>query len=444
VGDTYVDSLPLIAGQVGYGEPGFHGMLGYEGKRVSTGKRTPEHPLSTHAPARLLFETGRRFASFRAEVALNDDVCGLDARASFLVFADGQQVAVQSYVRAGSAPVAIAADISGAQTLDLMVRSGRWEHAHAVWLDPMVSDRPPEPAPRRIADCLNRVEIDLPAVPPRAERCIATVVTPGFERLLDDLLGSLLTYGNCRDCLTVVFSVDGDEACRRVIERYGAMEISCKSRSRVNPTVKSVLYTAPLVVNTEHFLCLDADTVVLGDLRPIFGALDACPEGSVLVCREANSRAKTSLDDAISHIYFGRRSDFARILDSVDGEPGYTLVVNDGVFAAGRSALLELDGVIRSWTNAPAWVDERRDCFWRNQFVFNLALARLKCGVELDAIYNVNLNAQDVDLRCANGVTEAIWQGRRARVLHFNGWGRNKYPRWRNTFGRPGRTSSIR
>jgi hypothetical protein len=444
VADTYVDSLRLIEGHVGYGEPGLHGVLGYEGKHVSVGGRKPDHPLSAHPPARLLFETGGRYTSFRAEVALNDDVRSADAHASFLVFADGRQVAVEPYVRSDADPIPISAAIEAAHTLDLVVRSGRWEHCHAVWVDPTVSDRPADPRPRTIADCLGRVDIEVPPTLPSAARCIATVVTPGFDHLLDDLLGSLTTYGNCRDCLIVVLSVEGDPACRRVIEKYGATEIPCTKRGAINATIKSVLYTAPHVVNAEYFLCLDADMLVLGDVRPVFGALEACPEGSVLACREGNSTAITTLEHAISNIYGGRASDFMRILGSVNGEPGYSLVVNDGLFAAGRAALLALDGLIRTWTNAPGWVDERRDVWWRNQFVFNLALARLKCGVELDAVYNINLHTQHVDLRRANGAVEAIWRGRGARVLHFNGWGRNKYPAWRRTFGLPTRATFIR
>ena len=68
--------------------------------------------------------------------------------------------------------------------------------------------------------------------------------------------------------------------------------------------------------------------------------------------------------------------------------------------------------------------------------MFNLALARLGCGVELDPAYNVQLHTQNVDLRWVGGRMEALWNGRKARVLHFCGVGRGKYPEWRNLFAR--------
>jgi hypothetical protein len=434
--ELYLDALSPLETQVGYGVLGLRGSLGYEDKVVSVGAKHYEHSLSSHPPARVVFQIDGRFSSFRTKLALNDDVRMSNSYANFRVLADGGQVGIESYVRPGEPPRSLIVDISGARTLELSVRSSRWEHSHAVWLDPVLSEEAIQPRQCVIVDCLNRVGINAPAALPRAERCIATVVSPGFDHLLDDMLGSLVARGNCPDATVVVFAIDADDACKRVIEKYGATAIVCNRRAKVNPTVKAVLYSAPRVIDAEQFLCLDADMLVLDDLGPIFSAIDACPEGSILACREGNVRDATTLESAIHNIYRGRSADFARIVGSLNGELGYPLVVNDGLFAGSRTALLELEGLIRSWTQASTWVDERPDVWWRNQFVFNLALARLNCGVELDPIYNLHLQAQDVEMCCTNGRIEAFWRGRGARVLHFCGWGRNKYPEWRGIFAR--------
>ncbi|HET7237984.1 MAG TPA: hypothetical protein VFI76_03085, partial [Terrimicrobiaceae bacterium] len=105
-------------------------------------------------------------------------------------------------------------------------------------------------------------------------------------------------------------------------------------------------------------------------------------------------------------------------------------------------ALLALDGLLRRWPSAIAWVDERRDIWWRNQFVFNLALARLRCAVELDPVFNIQLNSQDVALSGDRETAmSAHWHGQRVRVLHFNGGGRKKYAQWRAEFHSRARTS---
>lgn len=431
----YLDALPLLEAHVGYGELGMHGSLGYEDKTVSVRRQPYPHALSTHPPAHVHFQVDRRFASFSCQVALNDDVREEVSYAHFSVMADGHEVAVEPYVRAGESPRTLRANITGAAELELRVRTNRWEYCHAVWLDPQVSETPL--AGSKLLDCLGRVEIVAPAVLPQAKRCIATVVSPGFEHLLDDLLGSLYANGGCQDALLVVLVVDGNSACEQVARKYQATVIRCRSHARVNATTKAALYSIARVVNAERFLCLDADMLVLGDLRPVFHALDACPDGTILACREGNGRGWHQFDTlghALCTVYGGREADLTLLLGTPDGEAVYSLVVNDGLFAGGRAALLSLDGFLRGLPHAARWTDERRDIWWRNQFLFNLALARLRCGVELDASYNLQLNSHEVEFSSQEGRVQARWDDRPVRVLHFNGLGRHKYPEWRNLF----------
>ena len=430
----FLDSFQPVDVQVGYGALGRGGQLGYEGKTVSVGRRAYAHALSTHPPARLVFDLGGRFERFRAQVALNDDVPRGASHADFTVAADGRPVAAARRVAAGEPPRSLDACIAGASRLELSVSTERWHQSHAVWLDPQLSGKGANATREVLTDCLARVEIELPPAMSSAARCVATVVSPGFGQMLDDMLGSLHAHGNCQDAALVVFAVDPDEACRRVADKYGARLIECRRRAALNPTVKSVLYSAARVVGAESFLCLDADMLVLGDLRPVFAALDACPPGSVLACREANGEGESTLLKALAEVYAGKPADLARITGRQRADAGYTLVVNDGLYAASREALLALDEVIRSWEGARGWVDERADVWWRNQFIFNLALARLKCGVELSGVYNVQLNSQEVEASVSGGRNRAVWRGRQARVLHFNGAGRGKYPELRGRY----------
>jgi predicted O-methyltransferase YrrM len=177
--------------------------------------------------------------------------------------------------------------------------------------------------------------------------------------------------------------------------------------------------------------------LVLGDLRPLFAALEACPEGSILACREGNGRGWHGFDNlrhALCTVYGGHEADLRRLVGIPTDEDSYPLVVNDGLFAGSRSALLALDGMIRAMPAAAKWIDERQGISWRNQFIFNLVLARLRCGVELEPIYNVQLNSQDVQVSYDGGRMKALWYGQFVRVLHFNGLGRHKCAAWRNLF----------
>ena len=423
----YLDSLPLLEAQVGYGDLGMHGSLGYEDKTVSVRRQQYPHALSTHAPARLRFQVNRCFTGFSCQVALNDDVAPGASHADFIVLADERQVAVAPYVRAGEPPRALVADITDAEQLELVVFTTRWEYCHAVWLDPMVSEEAVEVS-RTLVDPLGRAEISLPPSHSSVRRCIATVVSPGFEGWADNLLGSIRAHGDCPDARLALFAVDGNRECQRIASKYDAMLVSCRRRMPVDVAVKAVLYSVARVIQAEQYLCLDADTTVFGSLAPLFAALDAAPAGSVLVCREANHSGPYTIADALLHTYFGFPSDLHRILGQVNGEGAYPLVVNDGMFAGTATALCAVDGVIRQMPRAMSWLEERRGvCWWRNQFIFNLALARLHCGMEVDGRYNVQLHTQDVDVSSEGKRVCVSWRGQPVHLLHFCGVGKQKY-----------------
>jgi predicted O-methyltransferase YrrM len=431
--EEYLDSLPILEAEVGYGSVGLHGSLGYEDKMVFASGQSHGHAISTHPPARLRFRLDRRYGGFTCQVALNDDVPAAASHADFVVAADGREVAVEPYVRAGEPPRTLVADISGAEYLELIVRTSRWEFSHAVWLNPKLAD---SPAPiSKLCDCLGRAEMTVPPGLAVAERCIGTVFSPGFEHLADDMLGSLYANGGCQDALLLTFILDGNEACERIAAKYGATIVRCHARARLNPMSKSLLYSVARVVDARQFVLLDADMLVLKDLRPVFDALDACPEGKILACREGNSHESNHLGYAMRAIYGGSDADVRR-LGIAQEEEAYTLVVNDGLFAGGRASLLALDGAIRALPHALQWVDEHPTVSWRNQFIFNLVLARLRCGVELDSTYNVQLHVQDVEFQRHGSRMRALWRGREARVLHFSGAAKRKYPEWQSQFAR--------
>jgi len=284
-----------------------------------------------------------------------------------------------------------------------------------------------------MVDCLGRVDFEVPENAPAAT-CVATIASAGFETLLDDMLGSLAANGACGDAALVVLVVDGDTACARVASAHGATIVECTARVPSNPTLKAVLYSIAHIVAADRFLCLDADVLVLGSLEPVLAALEAAPPHAILACPEGDKRL--TLGEAFHRIYAGDAREAAR-LAMKPAHAAYPLVVNDGVFAARAEALLALDADVRS-LDAVAWVDDRPDVWWRNQFVFNLALARLDCGVRLDRAFNVQLHVEDVTVsrdddgrvraRCADGV-EAV-------VLHFGGVGRQKHPEVRGLFAR--------
>jgi hypothetical protein len=430
----YLDSLPPLEAQVGYGQLGTAGALGYEDQQVSVLGKPYPHALSAHAPARLLYKIDGRFRTFKSLVALNGDVPAGVSSADFTVRADGKLVAAGLGVVSGEPPRPISADVSSAQSLELTINTSQWNYCHSVWLDPKLVPAARGEKTQSERDCLERADITLPDGMPKAERCIATIASRGFESLLDDMLGSLAANGGCPEALLVVFVAGDPTSVAPVAAKYRARLIHCEPRAPIGISLKSVLYSVARVVDAEQFLCLDADMLVLGDLRPVFAMLDACPESAILAVREHNGRGFQNLGEAFRHIYLGNPTEAATLL--ADDVAAYSLVVNDGLFAGSRAALLSLDSAIQAMPELRVWMDSRPDVGWRNQFVFNAALARSGCGVELDSIYNLQLNGRDIGISRVAGRPQAEWKGKRVRVLHFNGDGRSRQAEWRGRYAR--------
>jgi hypothetical protein len=275
-------------------------------------------------------------------------------------------------------------------------------------------------------DALRRVELLDEPKKWDAERAIVTLVTPGYEALLDQLLSSLHSWGQCPDARRFVLLLDSNAKCESVMARHNAVALRCRRCAARNQGLKAALYSIATLIKARYFLCLDADTLVVGDLRPVFDALQALPSDRILVAGDAYLRPG-SLGTQFTRHYEGRPEDWKRLLNQPENEAAYPFVVNDGVFAGSRQALLGIDGVLRSLPDAISWVDELPDHGWRNQFVFNLALARLNCAAKLDPAFNVQMHMNDVRWSDNCRTTPvATWQGRPAKVLHYCGWGRAK------------------
>lgn len=293
-------------------------------------------------------------------------------------------------------------------------------------------------------DCLERVELPPPPEPTllepiRCDRCIAAMVSPGFEGYLDDLLTTLAAYGDCPDARVVVFSVNGNDACQRVIAKHGATHVPCRALTTVNAASKGVLYSVAHVVEADKYLCLDTDIFITGSLRPLFDALDALHPQSLLVRRCAPWTKRDvdvhSLARAICRNYAGEASDVA-FLTGTQTPDLYFLKANSGVYAGRRPALLALDAAIRSLQPfASAWIDAGRH--GRDELIFSLALGSLKTAVEMSSGYNVQLYSQAVSQRRGlDGRPLFFHRGEQARVLHFaTSYGRPLIPKFRKLLG---------
>lgn len=300
-------------------------------------------------------------------------------------------------------------------------------------------------APRRtIVDPLQRVEITIPDAPPlQAPFCIATVASPGFDGWLDSFLGSLHHNGQPdADTLIAVMLLDNDATCRAVMRRHierglPVQGIACRSLAPRRAWSKSALYSIAHVVEAGHYACIDADTLILGDLQPLRAHLQATPDYLISVALDCNGwydkllRAEFGLAptvyDFFRTIYGGTAREWCDLQEpgAYDDFTGLTcpkelggsrFIVNDGVFGGARRAMLQLDEVLRPFgVRGRDWLTPGVP--FRNQFLFNLAILHHNFGAQLPDEFNVQLHANPAAVQVVGD--NALWRGRGVRILHF-------------------------
>lgn len=391
-----------------------------------------------HGPSRLTYRLDGRYRKFTVRAAFNDDVPVDACAADFIVHVDDRISGIVERVRPHQLPRELRVDVRGARELTLEISAGSAAYCHTVWLDPRLMSDEQGSQGASVIDCLDRATITIPSDLPDAQLCIATVGSPGFEDWIDDLLASLCANGQCVDAQLAIFFFGDSLQIERIAAKYHAVVVRCTPRRPIGISSKAVLYSAAQVIRASNFLCLDADMLVLDDLRPIVAALDALPSTAVLCGREAMHFP--DLKSAFYNIYYAQPDTLIEALgaETADGLDS-RFVVNDGLFSGTAAALQAIDQRIRGMSRAADWVDDpAANCPWRNQFVFNLALAQGECGVELDGKFNVQLMYQAAERR-ANVPGTAWWQGRRAGVVHFNSSSKSQRPAWKMAFRTPGR-----
>ena len=413
----YLDDLSPAACHTGYGELGTQGQLGYENGSVAVHNQTYAHALSAHAPSSLVYLLDGNYDYFSCQAAINDTAHGRATETSFRVIGDGKVIASARNVTAGCAKT-IQVCIRGVRRLELVVEPTEMASCHAVWLNPQVSTWDSD----GLLDCLGQVRIHPPQLPIEADTCFVTMVSPGYERWLDIFLNSLERNGNCPDAKVIVYCVDGDESCSEVIRKHQAIEVRCQALVPKSAAIKPAIYSIGCIARVNKVVCLEADMIVLGDLSALFAGSDSLEPQGILVAKEMPWDCQSKLVDFFSSIYQGTEGELEATFRATPTEREFGMQINSGLLAGTSEAMIALDNTIRDMCpEAFYWLRVRPDLPYRDQFVTNMALARLDTAVPLNLTYNTQLCRRDFPLfRDETGIWGEYKQ-QRVKIFHFNG-----------------------
>ena len=182
-----LDSLNIAPVEQDWGKPGAGKSV--EGNPLKIGGKAFAHGVGTHANSYWVIRLNGGATRFTAQVGVDDEK-NTSGSVTFEIWEDGKKVAETPVLRGGDAPYALSADVSGAQTLLLVVTDGGdgIDSDHADWADAAltlkegaefrpVSDAYAEDAPEENAPPKKGGERDAPETQIHGPR--VTGATPG-------------------------------------------------------------------------------------------------------------------------------------------------------------------------------------------------------------------------------------------------------------------------
>ena len=129
--------------QVGYGEFGKNGDLGYPpGRIIYQGQEVP-HGISLHPPkdgsSHVAYLLEKRFTTFQTGTGIDDNSFGLGSPVTFKVIGDGRLLWKSTPFRKGVPPQQCHVEVAGVEKLELEVDCPGFNHGcNAIWLEPQV------------------------------------------------------------------------------------------------------------------------------------------------------------------------------------------------------------------------------------------------------------------------------------------------------------------
>ena len=115
--------------------------------------------------------------------------------------------------------------------------------------------RQQRPTPGRSFDCLGRVQVTPPVVPIRNRHAVTTIISPGYETLLEQLLESLQRSGEVDGVAIVVFVVDGAGERAREYDWRGLdlHFIDCQAIERTSAAIKGAIYSCARWIDIRNY-----------------------------------------------------------------------------------------------------------------------------------------------------------------------------------------------
>ena len=416
----YLQDCEIIEQEIEYGNLGLYGDMGYE-IIPSINNICYQNVISAHPKSSITFKIDNK-KYFTCKLALNDS-SNDNATASFEIYADEKLVHYSKNVKKKEI-VDVFCNIQNCSTLTLKSYYENNSICHALYIDPILH----EDSPSFVLDSMYLTKIKNTQY--TTDIAIVSFIDENYIPYAENLC-SQIKQNTKNQIQFVFFCPVNTQTLLDFCEKTSAILIPIEDKfhqdisSKGNHTIysKAVSFSVAKFIDAEKYIILDQDMILCDDFDLLLDEVKKANDGQILICKDAHTEGITFGEIICSSwsAYEGS-SKCQYILNLSPQEFQSELIINSGLIAGNKKALLALDDSMRRiLPNSLFYLEENKSNAMREQSLVNLALIRYGNYKEIHKKFNLQAIWEEFELEIIDGIVNCKSLNFNPVFLHFNG-----------------------
>lgn len=409
----------LISKEISYGNLGIYGDMGYE-IIPSVNGILYKNIISAHPNSSIKYKIPKDSTFFSCKIALNDSSEEFSS-CNFEIYVD-EELRFSSH-NLGKFVISHAEIIlDNNSEIELVCKIQNKIICHGLWIDASFNNKP-----KYVLDSINKTRIKSKYHKEKYENVIASYLDTNFIKYAKTLKDSILK--NTKSNIKFVYFIEEKEdlikyclendATYLFITDIHDKDISEKGQESIYH--KASTYSVAKFINAENYIILDLDMICVSNIQNLIERINVTTD-EILVCKDSHTEGLSFGDLIVSSwsAYKGNKN-CKHILNLNEAELKSILIINSGLIAGKKKALLSIEDQINRIAPLSLYYLSENNNPIREQAIFNLALIKYNKYQILHKKYNLQAIWEEILIESENNEVRAYSEDFSPCLIHFNG-----------------------
>lgn len=416
----YLQDCELIKQEIEYGNLGIYGNLGYS--IIPSVNSICYHNIISAHPESILEYKIPESKYFSCKLALNDS-SNERASATFEIYADDTLMHYSKNVKKKEL-VEVFFNTNNCKKITLKCTYNDNSICHALYIDAILHKESPE----YFIDSMYLTKIK--NISEKADLVVASFIDKNYISYAENLCNQI--KNNSKEKVKFVFFCpENDDDLIEFCQKQSALLVPIQDKnyqdisSKGSHTIysKGSSFSIAKIVDAQKYLIIDQDMILCDKFDLLLEEIYQANDGEILICKDAHTEGITFGEVISSSWSAYEGSDKCQnILNLTPEEFQNELVINSGVIAGDKKALLSLDDSMRRiLPQSLFYLEENPNNTMREQSLVNLALIRYGNYKEIHKKFNLQAIWEEYELDIKEGAIKCKSLDFNPVFMHFNG-----------------------